>query len=35
MSLIRWEPFGGLDDVFARMPSLLGRWPRNLDTNGE
>ena len=28
MSLVRWDPFSNLDDVFARMPSLLGRWPR-------
>jgi HSP20 family protein len=35
MSLIRWEPFGAVDDVFARMPSLLGRWPRAFETNGE
>jgi HSP20 family protein len=35
MSLIRWEPFGGVDDVFARMPSLLGRWPRAFENNGQ
>jgi HSP20 family protein len=34
MSLIRWEPFGAVDDVFARMPSLFGRWPRAFETNG-
>lgn len=28
MSLVRWDPFVNLDDMFARMPSLLGRWPR-------
>lgn len=29
MSLIRWEPFTGSDEVFDRlMPSLFGRWPR-------
>jgi HSP20 family protein len=28
MSVVRWDPFAGLDDVFARMPNLLGRWPR-------
>jgi HSP20 family protein len=33
MSLIRWEPFGGVDDLFARMPGLLG-WPRALETGG-
>jgi HSP20 family protein len=31
MSLIRWEPFSGIDDAFARMPSLFGRWPRVFD----
>jgi HSP20 family protein len=31
MSLIRWEPFTGVDDVFARMPSLFGRWPGALE----
>lgn len=33
MSLIRWEPFGGIDEVFARMPGLLGRWPRTFEGN--
>jgi HSP20 family protein len=29
MSLIRWEPFGGADEMLNRMlPTLLGRWPR-------
>ncbi len=28
MSLVRWDPFANLDDMFARMPGLLGRWPR-------
>ena len=28
MSLVRWEPFGTFDDIFNRMPGLLGRWPR-------
>ena len=28
MSLVRWDPFANLDDMFARMPNLLGRWPR-------
>jgi len=31
MSLIRWEPFGTVDDVFARMPSIFGRWPKGFD----
>lgn len=34
MSLIRWEPFSGMDDAFARMPSLFGRWPRTFEGNG-
>ncbi|HJS89421.1 MAG TPA: Hsp20/alpha crystallin family protein [Steroidobacteraceae bacterium] len=34
MSLVRWDPFANLDDMFARMPSLLGRWPR-LSGDGE
>jgi HSP20 family protein len=28
MSLIRWEPFTAMDDMFARFPGPLGRWPR-------
>jgi HSP20 family protein len=28
MSLIRWEPFSTMDDMFNRFPSLFGRWPR-------
>jgi len=35
MSLIRWEPFGGVDDVFARMPSVFGRWPQVFDFEGK
>ena len=35
MSLIRWEPFSGVDDVFARMPSVFGRWPRQFDAEGK
>ena len=31
MSLIRWEPFSGIDDAFARMPSFFGRLPRQFD----
>jgi HSP20 family protein len=34
MSLIRWEPFSGTDDLFTRMPSLFGRWPRAFDADG-
>jgi len=28
MSLVRWDPFASLDDMFSRMPSAFGRWPR-------
>lgn len=28
MSLVRWDPFANLEDMFTRMPSLSGRWPR-------
>ena len=28
MSLIRWEPFTGMDDMFNRFPSMFGLWPR-------
>ena len=34
MSLIRWEPFSGVDDVFARMPSVFGRWPQGFGNGG-
>ncbi|MBS0579603.1 MAG: Hsp20/alpha crystallin family protein [Proteobacteria bacterium] len=27
MSLIRWEPFTAMDDVFARLPGAFPRWP--------
>lgn len=33
MSLIRWEPFSGMDDMLRRMPSVFGRWPQ-LEGNG-
>jgi len=41
MSLVRWEPFSGTDEVFSRlMPAAFGRWPRltlpaNLDRKFE
>jgi len=35
MSLIRWEPFAGIDEAFTRLPGMLGRWPRTFETNGE
>jgi HSP20 family protein len=29
MSLIRWEPFRGIDDIFDRLgPAAFGRWPK-------
>ena len=28
MSVVRWDPFAAMDDVFNRFPSLLGRLPR-------
>lgn len=28
MNVVRWDPFANMDEMFARMPSLLGRWPR-------
>jgi HSP20 family protein len=31
---MRWEPFAGMDESFARFPSLLARWPR-LAVKGE
>lgn len=35
MSLIRWEPFTGIDDALARMPGLFARWPRiSVPNNG-
>ena len=27
MSLIRWEPFGAMDDVLNRLPAWFSRWP--------
>ena len=35
MSLIRWEPFTGIDEAFARLPGMFGRWPRASESNGE
>lgn len=34
MSLIRYEPFTAMDELFSRFPSLLGPWPR-MSGNGE
>ena len=25
MSVVRWEPFSSMDDVFGRLPALFGR----------
>ena len=34
MNVIRWEPFGGMDDMFNRFPSLFEKWAR-LSGTGE
>ena len=34
MTLMRWEPFAGVDEMFARFPSLFARLPR-FAVNGE
>ena len=28
MSLVRWEPFSGMDEMLSRFPSFLARWPK-------
>jgi HSP20 family protein len=28
MSIVRWEPFSAMDEMFNRFPSFLGRWPK-------
>ena len=33
MNILRWEPFGSIESVFNRMPSLL-RLPRQLESSG-
>ncbi len=33
-SLLRWESFSAMADMFNRFPSLLGRWPR-VSGNGD
>jgi HSP20 family protein len=33
MSLIRWEPFNGMDDMLNRFPAFFGRWPRVATTS--
>jgi HSP20 family protein len=27
MTVIRWEPFAGMDEMFHRFPGLFARWP--------
>jgi HSP20 family protein len=35
MSLIRWEPFRGIDELFERLgPTALGRWPKLFESGG-
>ena len=35
MSLIRWEPFRGIDDLFDRLgPAVIGRWSKPFDNGG-
>ena len=34
MSMVRWDPFASLDDMFSRMPNVFGRWPR-LSSDGD
>jgi HSP20 family protein len=34
MNVIRWDPFGGMDEMFSRFPSMLERWAR-LSGSGE
>ena len=28
MTVIRWEPFGGMDEMFGRFPTMFERWAR-------
>ena len=28
MSIVRWEPFSAVDEMFGRFPGVFGRWPR-------
>jgi len=28
MSLVRWEPFSAMDEMFNRFPSVFGQWPK-------
>jgi HSP20 family protein len=36
MNITRWEPFGSIDELFARLgPAGLARWPRLFETDGK
>jgi HSP20 family protein len=35
MNLIRWAPFTGVDEIFARMPEFTGRFPRLFENGGK
>jgi HSP20 family protein len=36
MNITRWEPFGGLDELFGRFgPMGFGRWPRVFEADGK
>jgi HSP20 family protein len=36
MSIVRWEPFPNVDEIFNRMMPALGRWPRfSVPSNAE
>ena len=28
MSLVRWEPFSAMDEMFSRFPGFFARWPK-------
>ena len=28
MSVVRWEPFSTMDEMFSRFPSFFARWPK-------
>ena len=34
MSVVRWEPFSAVDEMFNRFPSFFARWPK-LSTDSE
>ncbi|HVN46852.1 MAG TPA: Hsp20/alpha crystallin family protein [Steroidobacteraceae bacterium] len=36
MSIVRWEPFAAMDEMFNRFPGMFARWPRSgADTEGK